>query len=76
MAVALYSKGDRDQGLALGEAAIQIDSRYSDLKFLKENLWGTRLLADTKKFLETPRIRASIAQAQDREVPQRLTAPQ
>ena len=74
LAVALYSKGDREQGLTLGELAIQTDSRYSDLKFLKENLWGDRLLADTKKFLEIPRIKASIAQSQD--VPLRKPAPQ
>lgn len=66
LAVALYAKGDREQGLTLGELAIQTDSRYSDLKFLKENLWGDRLLADTKKFLEIPRIKATIAQSQVR----------
>lgn len=66
IAVALYAKGDREQGLALGESAIRLDSRYSDLKHLKENLWGDRLLADTKALLETPRIQATIAQAQER----------
>lgn len=64
LAVALYVRGDREQGWKLGEAAIQIDSRYSDLKFLKENLWGDRLLADAKQFLETPRMKETIAQAQ------------
>ncbi|HEY9884693.1 MAG TPA: tetratricopeptide repeat protein [Thermosynechococcaceae cyanobacterium] len=76
MAVALYVKGDREQGLKLGETAIQTDSRYSDLKFLKENLWGNRLLADTKKFLETPRIKATIAQAQESKPLQPQSAPQ
>lgn len=66
IAVALYAKGNREQGLTLGETAIKLDSRYSDLKFLKENLWGDRLLADTKKLLDTPRIQATIAQAQDK----------
>ena len=74
LAVALYSKGDREQGLTLGELAIQTDSRYSDLKYLKENLWGDRLLADTKKFLETPRIKATIAQSQDRPATEASTA--
>ncbi len=63
-AVALYSKGDREQGLTLGEAAIRLDSRYGDLKFLKENLWGEKLLAATQKFLSVPRIQATIIQAQ------------
>lgn len=65
-AVALYTKGDRQQGLALAESAIRLDNRYADLKFLKENLWGDRLLADTKKLLETPQIQAAITQSQGR----------
>ena len=60
MAVALYNKGDREQGLKLGETAIKIDGRYGDLEFLKQNLWGDRLLAATKKFLQAPRIQASL----------------
>lgn len=62
LAVALYNKGDRQQGLAMGETAIRIDDRYADLEFLKENLWGDRLLADAKKFLELPRIQATLQQ--------------
>jgi tetratricopeptide (TPR) repeat protein len=63
-AVALYAKGDQEKALALGESAIRLDSRYADLDFLKENLWGERLLTETKKFLANPRIQASIAQSQ------------
>jgi len=62
IAVALYKKGDREQGWKLGEDALGLDSRYADLAFLKENLWGDRLLADAKLFLETPRMRASTGQ--------------
>lgn len=65
LAVALYSKGEREQGLAMGEAALKLDIRYADLEFLKENLWGARLLADTQKFLQTPRIQATLAQNRD-----------
>ena len=64
VAVALYNKGDREQGLVLGESALRLDSRYGDLKFLKDNLWGEKLLAATQKFLSVPRIQATIAQAQ------------
>ena len=63
LAVALYNQGnqsDRQRGLAMGEAAIRIDPRYAELEFLKENLWGTRLLSDTKKFLELPSIQAAL----------------
>ncbi|BAY28000.1 tetratricopeptide repeat-containing protein [Calothrix sp. NIES-2100] len=52
LAVALYTKGDRQQGLAMGQAALRINKRYGDLDFLKQNLWGDRLLADTKKLLQ------------------------
>jgi tetratricopeptide (TPR) repeat protein len=64
LAVALYTKGDRQQGLAMGEAALRIDQRYADLDFLKQNLWGQRLLSDTKKFLELPRIQAALQQGE------------
>lgn len=63
LAVALYKQGDQEKALKLGEAAIQIDSRYGDLEFLKDNLWGKKLLADTAQFLELPRMKASIANA-------------
>jgi tetratricopeptide (TPR) repeat protein len=53
-AVALYAKGEQEKGLALGESAIRLDSRYADLRFLKENLWGDRLLSDTKKISGNP----------------------
>jgi tetratricopeptide (TPR) repeat protein len=63
-AVAMYAQGEQEKALALGEAAIRIDSRYADLDFLKENLWGERLLTETQKFLANPKIQASIAQSQ------------
>ncbi|MBE9129879.1 MULTISPECIES: tetratricopeptide repeat protein [unclassified Coleofasciculus] len=64
-AVALYTRGERQKGISLGEAAIRTDNRYADLEFLKENLWGKRLLSDTKMFLENPQIQATIAQNQE-----------
>lgn len=60
MAVALYSRGQQERALKMGEAALRIDSRYGDLDFLKQNLWGDRLLADTMKFLAHPRIQAAL----------------
>jgi tetratricopeptide (TPR) repeat protein len=69
LAVALYGKGDRQQGLAMGEAALRIDGRYGDLDFLKQNLWGNRLLSDTKKFLELPRIQAALQQQESSSSP-------
>ena len=75
MGVALYARGDREQGLKMGEAAIKIDGRYGDLEFLRQNLWGDRLLADTKKFVQTPRIQASIQNRSKQPAPIQL-APQ
>jgi hypothetical protein len=67
MAVALYTRGDRARGLKLGEAALRIDIRYGDLEFLKQNLWGDRLLADTKKLLDNPQIQATIQERQEQQ---------
>jgi len=75
LAVALYTKGDQEQGLRLGEAALKKDAHYGDLKFLEENLWGDRLRAETKKFLENPRIQAIIADGKD-QLPVQKTTPQ
>jgi tetratricopeptide (TPR) repeat protein len=63
-AVALYNQGKKEQSLKMGEAALEIDSRYADLKFLKENLWGERLLKDTKNFLSTPQMQSALLRLQ------------
>lgn len=75
MAVALYNKGDREQGIAMGEAALRIDDRYADVDFLKENLWGDRLIKDTQKLLATPRIQATIARVQEQRSQQQQSSP-
>lgn len=69
LAIALYAQGRQEQGLSLGEAALQLDSRYADLEFLKANLWGDRLLADAATFIQTPRIQDTIAQVQQQPNP-------
>jgi tetratricopeptide (TPR) repeat protein len=63
-AVALYHQGNPEQALALGAAALRLDSRFDDLAFLKKNLWGDRLLAAAKVFLNLPQIRAVISDSQ------------
>lgn len=60
LAVALYAKGDRQTSIAMGEKALRTDGRYAQLDFLKQNLWGQRLLLDTKQFLDLPRIQAAL----------------
>lgn len=60
LAVARFHQGDREDGLTQGARALTINDAYSDLEFLKENLWGERLLADTEEFLSQPQMRALI----------------
>jgi tetratricopeptide (TPR) repeat protein len=70
LAIALYAKGDREQGFVMAETALLIDKRYADINFLKENLWGDRLIKEAKKLLNTSRIQATLAQLQDETLPQ------
>jgi tetratricopeptide (TPR) repeat protein len=63
MAVALYSQGQKDQGVTLASSVLATDRRYSDVSFLKDNLWGDRLIADTKVILATPKVRDTLAQS-------------
>jgi tetratricopeptide (TPR) repeat protein len=62
LATALYRKGDRAEALSLGETAIRGDRRYSDPKFLKDNLWGDRLIADSQKLIKEPSIQEILTQ--------------
>jgi len=62
LAVALHAQGDQEEALTTGEAALRLDNRYGDLDFLVENLWGDRLLAQTRTFLQLPRIRETLSQ--------------
>jgi len=56
LAVALHTKGEKQQAITKAKQALSIDKQYADLAFLKKNLWGDRLLADTKKLLATPEM--------------------
>lgn len=62
IAVALYAKGDRSRAIALGTTALESDSRYSELDFLIENLWGEELMADTRQFFAAPDMQSLLAQ--------------
>jgi tetratricopeptide (TPR) repeat protein len=63
LAVAIYTKGDREQGFKLAEQALRLNTKYANLDYLKDQLWGTRLLRDAQKLLETPRIKDSVLRA-------------
>ncbi len=64
LAVVYYLQGKQEDGLKLGEKALSIDGRYGDLEFLKKNLWGERLLKDTKVFFDIPQIQKMIIRFQ------------
>jgi tetratricopeptide (TPR) repeat protein len=63
LGTAIYIKGDRPKGLKMAEEALKIDVRYGKLEFLKENLWGDKLLADAKTILATPILKALVDQS-------------
>lgn len=60
LAVLLYKQGKTAEGLQQGQAALRRDSRYAELKFLAENLWGEKLLQDTRAFFANPTMQALI----------------
>ena len=62
LGVALYSQGQKEQGIQLGKTALKLDHKYRDLEYLHENLWGKKLLKDTQKFLSEPEVDSFINQ--------------
>ncbi len=60
LAVAFYARGDEAQGLKLGEEALREDPRYGLPEFLKENLWGEKLLSNARRILANPRLQEII----------------
>jgi tetratricopeptide (TPR) repeat protein len=64
LAVALYAKGDRDKGLKMSEDALKIDPRYGRVDFLKENLWGEKLLTDARTVFQNPSLKELLQQGE------------
>jgi tetratricopeptide (TPR) repeat protein len=73
IAVARYAEGNCraianagsalcQQALAMGMTALEQDSRYADTAFLRQNLWGDRLMETTQQFFSTPVVRSLIAE--------------
>ena len=62
LAVTLFTLGESEKALSMAKTALSMDKRYADVEFLKENLWGDRLIADTEKLLSHPQIQALLAQ--------------
>ncbi len=75
IAVAFYIQGNIEEAYALAEKALSLDARYGEIEFLRENLWGDRLIEDTKKFLQTPKMQATLAQIERSAPPEPTTLP-
>jgi tetratricopeptide (TPR) repeat protein len=63
LGTAFYAKGDRAKGLKMAEDALKIDVRYGKPEFLKENLWGDKLLADAKTILAIPTLKTLVEES-------------
>jgi tetratricopeptide (TPR) repeat protein len=50
------------EAVRLGIEALEQDSRYAELDFLRLNLWGDRLINSTTAFFAVPDIRALLAE--------------
>jgi len=61
LAVAQFQLGQRNTAIEQGLRALRLDQSYADLEFLRENLWGDRLLGDTTIFLNLPRIQSNLS---------------
>jgi tetratricopeptide (TPR) repeat protein len=51
-----------DEAVSLGIEALEQDSRYADITFLEENLWGSRLIGSTSDFFAVPDIKNLLAE--------------
>ena len=55
IAVAQFTQGNQTLVVSNSAvAAIERNPRYADIDYLKENLWGDKLIADTQRFFTTP----------------------
>ena len=62
IAVANYAANvNRPAAIESATAALERDSRYADLAFLEENLWGNRLLSATEAMFGTPGLQEVLA---------------
>ena len=60
LAVAMYARGEKQKGIELAASALETDARYGDIQFLKDNLWGDRLIEHTEALLAIPQLQAIV----------------
>ncbi len=75
LASAQYAKGNREQGIATGIAALKIDPRYGKPEYLIENLWGNRLMTSARLLLSEAPIRQLLQESATPPPPQRRVSP-
>jgi tetratricopeptide (TPR) repeat protein len=56
-AVAFFVQGKQAEAISTLSATMKIDRRYATIKHLQDNLWGTKLINDTRRFIQTPQAR-------------------
>ncbi|MEL6815752.1 MAG: tetratricopeptide repeat protein [Cyanobacteria bacterium J06598_3] len=63
IAVAQYNQGNQATDSSDSAiAALERDPRYANIDFLKSNLWGDKLIADTQTLFNTPTLQELLAQ--------------
>ena len=57
ISVAQFAQGNRSAAVSDSAiAALERNPRYTDIDYLKENLWGDKLITDTQRFFATPAL--------------------
>ncbi|MBD2680930.1 MULTISPECIES: serine protease [Nostoc] len=62
LAIAIYNKGEQEKAYQLAETALRQHKDLADVKVLKNNSWGERLINDAEKLLSSPRIQSLLSQ--------------
>ena len=63
LAVVLYQQGHKDSSYHKVKEAFTLDNQYTNIKFLKDNLWGEKLLENTQILFNTPYVQNIIKNA-------------
>ncbi len=64
IAIAKFNLGEQESALTQGLAALRTDVRYADIEFLRQNLWGEKLIAASQNFLALPQVQTTITEIQ------------
>ena len=72
IAVAQFSQGQTASSSNTAIVALERDPNYASIEFLKDNLWGEKLIMATEQFFNTPALRELLVQLTPREVQQQL----